>query len=122
MCVTVYFCRDILFLQKSGLGADLTISQLRANITHAGCTYSPWGADTVASISCKLSQGMNSTKFLGGTVIMDGADNITMAVDAEVLVRVFLKLLNNEGLINNKTYLTAEDELRKGENGHVNMQ
>ena len=44
-----------------------------------------------------------------------------MAVDAEVLIKVFLKLLNNEGLINNKTYLTAENELKKGENGHVNM-
>ena len=53
---------------------------------------------------------------------MDGANNIAMAVDTEVLLKVFLKLLNNEGLINNKTYLTAEDELKKGENGYVNMQ
>ena len=53
---------------------------------------------------------------------MDGTNNTTMAVDVEVLIKVFLKLLNNEGLINNKTYLTAENELKKGENGHVNMQ
>lgn len=80
------------------------------------------GADIVASIRCKLSQVMNSTKsFKGGTVNMDGTNNITMAVDAEVLIKVFLKLLNNEGLINNKTYIKAEDELKKGENGHVNM-
>ncbi|MBO5031660.1 MAG: hypothetical protein J6D08_07215 [Lachnospiraceae bacterium] len=50
---------------------------------------------------------------------MDSTNNVCMAVDAEVLVKVFLKLLNNEGLINNKTYLTAKNELKKGENGYV---
>ena len=50
---------------------------------------------------------------------MDGTNNVCMAVDAEVLVKVFLKLLNNEGLINNKTYLTAKKELEKGENTYV---
>lgn len=52
---------------------------------------------------------------------MDGTNNVQMAVDAAVLIKVFLKILNNEGLINNKTYLLAEDELKKGENGYVNM-
>ena len=52
---------------------------------------------------------------------MDSTNNVCMAVDAVVLVKVFLKILNNEGLINNKTYIKAEDELKKGENGHVNM-
>ena len=36
---------------------------------------------------------------------MDGTNNITMAVDAEVLIKVFLKLLNNEGLINKIPYI-----------------
>lgn len=58
---------------------------------------------------------MNSTKFLGGTVIMDGTNNVCMAVDAEVLIRVFLKALNRENLINNKTYLEAVDVLERGE-------
>lgn len=52
---------------------------------------------------------------------MDSTNKITMAVDAEILTKVFLKVLNNEGLINNKTYIKAEDELKKGGNGHVNM-
>lgn len=63
---------------------------------------------------------MNSTKFFkGGTVIMDSTNNVCMAVDAEVLVKVFLKLLNDEGLINNKTYLEAENELEEGEQAYV---
>ena len=51
--------------------------------------------------------------------MMDGTNNVCMAVDAEVLVKVCLKLLNNEGLINNKTYLTAKKELEKGESTYV---
>ena len=65
---------------------------------------------------------MNSTKFFKGGTVMDSTNNVCMAVDAEVLVKVFLKLLNNEGLINNKTYLTAKNELKKGENGYVDQQ
>lgn len=50
---------------------------------------------------------------------MDGTNNVCMTVDAEVLAKVFLKVLNNEGFINNKTYLAAEDELKKGEEIYV---
>lgn len=45
---------------------------------------------------------------------MDGTNNVCMAVDAEVLIRVFLKALNRENLINNKTYLEAVDVLERG--------
>jgi hypothetical protein len=50
---------------------------------------------------------------------MDSTNGACMAVDTIALVKVFLKLLNNEGLINNKTYLAAEDELKKGEMVYV---
>lgn len=65
---------------------------------------------------------MNSINFYGGTAIMDDTNNLCMTVDAGVLVKVFLKLLNKEGFINNKTYLAAEDKLKKGEKEHVDSQ
>lgn len=45
-----------------------------------------------------------------------------MAIDAEVLTRVFLRLLNEEGFINNKTYLAAEAAIEKGEDNYVDKQ
>lgn len=50
---------------------------------------------------------------------MDGTNNVTMSVDTDILVKLFLKMLNNENLINNKTYLAAEAEVKKGENTYV---
>lgn len=50
---------------------------------------------------------------------MDGTNSVTMSVDTDILVKLFLKMLNNENLINNKTYL-AEAEVKKGEKTYVN--
>lgn len=41
------------------------------------------------------------------------AENITVAVNTEVLTKVFLSMLNKENLINNKTYLVAVEKLEK---------
>jgi predicted nucleic acid-binding protein len=38
-----------------------------------------------------------------------------MVVDANALVKVFLKALNQEDLINNQTYMVAVDKLEKEE-------
>ena len=76
-------------------------------------------ADIVALLSLVFSWGMNSILRKGGTVIMDGANNVTMSVDTDILVKLFLKMLNNENLINNKTYLAAEAEVKKGEKTYV---
>lgn len=76
-------------------------------------------ADIVALLSLVFSWGMNSILRKGGTVIMDGANNVTMSVDTDILVKLFLKMLNNENLINNKTYLAAEAEVKKGEKAYV---
>lgn len=46
---------------------------------------------------------------------MDTCQETVMVVDAEVLVKVFVKFLNNEELINNKTYLAVLEELKKGD-------
>ena len=67
-------------------------------------------ADIVALLSLVFSWGMDSILRKGGTVIMDGTN---------ILVKLFLKMLNNENLINNKTYLAAEAEVKKGENTYV---
>lgn len=40
-------------------------------------------------------------------------NDIGVTVDTNVLVKSFLRLLNNEGLINNKTYLAAKEEINK---------
>lgn len=50
-----------------------------------------------------------------------GAENITVAVNTEVLTKVFLTMLNREDLINNKTYLAATEKLKKegGEKKYV---
>ena len=76
-------------------------------------------ADIVALLSLVFSWGMNSILQKGGTVIMDGTNNVTMSVDTDILVKLFLKMLNNENLINNKTYLAAEAEVKKGEKTYV---
>lgn len=46
---------------------------------------------------------------------MNGVTETCITVDAEVLVKIFLKVLNQENLINNKTYLAAVDKLEKGD-------
>ena len=76
-------------------------------------------ADIVALLSLMFSWGMNSILWKGGTVIMDGTNSVTMSVDTDILVKLFLKMLNNENLINNKTYLAAEAEVKKGEKTYV---
>ena len=76
-------------------------------------------ADIVALLSFVFSRGMNSILRKGGTVIMDGTNSVTMSVDTDILVKLFLKMLNNENLINNKTYLAAEAEVKKGEKTYV---
>lgn len=76
-------------------------------------------ADIVALLSLVFSWGMDSILRKGGTVIMDCTNNVTMSVDTDILVKLFLKMLNNENLINNKTYLAAEAEVKKGENTYV---
>ncbi len=53
---------------------------------------------------------------------MNDTNELCMTVDAGALVKVFLKLLNKEGFINNKTYLAAEDKLKKGEKEYVDSQ
>ena len=53
---------------------------------------------------------------------MDGTNSVTMSVDTDILVKLFLKMLNNENLINNKTYLAAEAEGKKGEKTYVNQK
>ena len=50
---------------------------------------------------------------------MDGTNSVTMSVDTDILVKLFLKMLNNENLISNKTYLAAEAEVKKGEKTYV---
>ena len=77
-------------------------------------------ADIVALLSLVFSWGMDSILRKGGTVIMDGTNSVTMSVDTDILVKLFLKMLNNENLINNKTYLAAEAEVKKGEKTYVN--
>lgn len=77
-------------------------------------------ADIVALLSLVFNWGMNSILRKGGTVIMDGTNSVTMSVDTDILVKLFLKMLNNENLINNKTYLAAEAEVKKGEKTYVN--
>lgn len=76
-------------------------------------------ADIVALLSLVFSWEMDSILRKGGTVIMDVTNNVTMSVDTDILVKLFLKMLNNENLINNKTYLAAEAEVKKGENTYV---
>ena len=76
-------------------------------------------ADIVALLSLVFSWGMNSILRKGGTVIMDDTNSVTMSVDTDILVKLFLKMLNNENLINNKTYLAAEAEVKKGEKTYV---
>ena len=50
---------------KFGLDVDLTLFWLGVNIQDTfGCTYSPTGADIVASTRCKLSQVMNSSAIV----------------------------------------------------------
>lgn len=53
---------------------------------------------------------------------MNSTTGSMMAIDAEVLTRVFLRLLNEEGFINNKTYLAAEAAIEKGEDNYVDKQ
>lgn len=48
--------------------------------------------------------------------------NNLVVVEADVLVSMFLKLLNNEELINNSTYLAAVKKLEKGDEKHVDTQ
>lgn len=79
-------------------------------------------ADIVALLSFVFSRGMNSILRKGGTVIMDGTNSVTMSVDTDILVKLFLKMLNNENLINNKTYLAAEAEVKKGEKTYVDQK
>lgn len=79
-------------------------------------------ADIVALLSLVFSWGMDSILRKGGTVIMDGSNNVTVSVDTDILVKLFLKMLNNENLINNKTYLAAEAEVKKGENTYVDQK
>lgn len=67
----------------------------------------------------KYDEG-KSLPYYTGTVIMDGTNSVTMSVDTDILVKLFLKMLNNENLINNKTYLAAEAEVKKGEKTYVN--
>lgn len=76
-------------------------------------------ADIVALLSLVFNWGMNSILRKGGTVIMDGTNSVTMSVDTDILVKLFLKMLNKENLINNKTYLAAEAEVKKGEKTYV---
>ena len=47
---------------------------------------------------------------------MDTYQNAVIVVDAEALIRVFVKVLNNEELITNNTYLDVLKELKKGVN------
>jgi len=38
-----------------------------------------------------------------------------MSIDTNALIKVFIMVLNNENLINNKTYLAIVNELMEGE-------
>ena len=51
--------------------------------------------------------------------IMDSINNVYVTIDEEVLTKIFLKMLNTEGYINNKTYLAIEKEILKGDDGNV---
>lgn len=46
-------------------------------------------ADIVALLSLVFSWGMDSILRKGGTVIMDGTNNVTMSVDTDILVKLF---------------------------------
>ena len=46
---------------------------------------------------------------------MNDMSEMCMTVNSEVLVRGFLKVLNQECLISNKTYLEAINKLEKGD-------
>lgn len=48
--------------------------------------------------------------------------NSVVVVEADVLVRIFLELLNKEELINNPTYLAALKKLGKGDGNYVDSQ
>ena len=48
--------------------------------------------------------------------------NNVVVIEADVLVRVFLELLNKEELINNQTYLAAVEKLGKGDEKYVNIK
>lgn len=50
---------------------------------------------------------------------MDSINNVYVTIDEEVLTKIFLKMLNTEGYINNKTYLAIEKEILKGDDGNV---
>jgi len=46
-------------------------------------------------------------------------DNNVVVVKTDVLVNLFLKLLNDEKLINNTTYLATVKKLEKGDESYV---
>lgn len=46
-------------------------------------------------------------------------ENVSVAVDPDVLTKVFLTILNRENMINNSTYLAAVEKLEKGDNDYV---
>lgn len=63
---------------------------------------------------------MNSVNLFikgGGCSMTD--DNSVVVVETDVLVKLFLKLLNDKELINNATYLATVKKLEKGDESYV---